>query len=124
MASRVSLDCQEQRVAMEDLALLDLKDLREIREILDQMDRLDPLEMMESMGREDLLDLKERRENQEFKEGQGQEVHLELKVLKAILVLQVSLVILESKDPGESRVSLAILVTMEGNISTKTQNDW
>lgn len=113
MASLVSLDCQEQRGAMEDLALLDLKALRVIREILDQMDRLDPLEMMESMGREDLLDLKERRENQEFKEDQGQEDHLALKVLKAIPVLQVSLVILESKDLGESRVSLAILVTTE-----------
>ena len=124
MANLVSLDCQEQRVVMEDLALLDLKALRVTREILDQMDRLDPLEMMESMGREDLLDLKERRENQEFKEDQGQEVHLELKVQKAILVLQVSLVILESKDLGESRVSLAILVTTEGNISTKSQNDW
>lgn len=123
MASRVSLDCQEQREAMEDLALLDLKALRVTREILDQMDRPDPLEMMESMGREDLLDLKERRENQEFKEGQGQEDHLALKVLKAIPVLQVSLVILESKDLGELRVSLAILVTTEGNISNKTQND-
>lgn len=113
MASLASLDCQEQRVAMEDLALLDLKVLRVIRVILDQMDRLDPLEMMESMGREDLLDLKARRESQEFKEGQGQEVHLELKVQKAIPVLQVSPVILESKDLGESRVSLAILVTTE-----------
>jgi len=104
---------------MEDLVLLDLKALRVKREILGQMGLLDHLEMMESMGKEDLLDQKERRENPEFKEGQGQEVHLELKVQKAILVLLVSLVILVSKGLAVSRVSLAILVTTEGDISTK-----
>jgi len=98
---------------MEDLVLLDLKALRVKREILGQMGLLDHLEMMESMGKEDLLDQKERRENPEFKEGQGQEVHLELKVQKAILVLLVSLVILVSKGLAVSRVNLAILVTTE-----------
>lgn len=113
MASLVNLDCREPRVAMEDLGLLDLKALKEKREILDQMDLLVPLEMMESMGRGDPLDQKERRVNQEFKEGQDQEVHLELKVQKAIQVPLVSPEILESKDLVVSRGSLEILVITE-----------
>ena len=118
MASLVSLDCQEPRVAMEDLVLLALKALKEKREILDQMDLLDPLEMMESMGRGDPLDQKERRVNQEFKEGQDQEVLLELKVQKAIQGHLVSQEILESKDLVVSRGSLEILVITEGNFAS------
>ena len=124
MASLVSQDCQEPRVAMEDLVLLALKALKEKREILDQMDLLDPLEMMESMGRGDPLDQKERRANQEFKEGQDQEVLLELKVQKAIQVPLVSPEILESKDLVVSRGSLEILVITEGNFASfKRMND-
>ena len=125
MASLVNLDCREPRVAMEDLGLLDLKALKEKREILDQMDLLVPLEMMESMGRGDPLDQKERRANQEFKEGQDQEVHLELKVQKAIQVPLVSPEILESKVLVVSRESLEILVITEGNIASfKRMNDF
>ena len=124
MASLVSLDCQEPRVAMEDLGLLALKALKEKREILDQMDLLDPLEMMESMGRGDPLDQKERRANQEFKGGQDQEVLLELKVQKAIQGPLVSQEILESKDLVVSRGSLEILVITEGNFASfKRMND-
>jgi len=65
-----------QKVAMEDLVLLDQKDHKEIRVTLVLMAHLDPPEMMVNMEKEVLLVLKEKKENLVFKEVLVLEVHL------------------------------------------------
>ena len=77
------------------------------------MDLLDHLVMMVNMEIEDPLDLRVKRENLESKEALVQEVHLELKVQREILVHLDSQATLVNRDLVELKVNLEILVIME-----------
>lgn len=78
--------------------LLDPREGKARKEILDNQVSQVHLEKMAFMDLLDLPDLKVKRENLDFKEHLELEEYLDLKVLKAILVLQDSPETLVNKD--------------------------
>lgn len=99
--SLVNQDCQEPRVVMDDLVLLDQKGRREIKETQDHLDLLDPQEMMVNMVKGAQLDRREKRESLAIKVDLVQEDHPVLKDLKEILGPLGSLEHLENKAQEE-----------------------
>lgn len=106
-----NLDCLEQRVETVDQVLLGQRDNKGIRVTLDCKDPRDLLVLMVNMEREDLLAQKEKMESLATKENQVPADPQGSKAQKEILEHLVSPVLLESRDPLESRVSLANLET-------------